>query len=140
MSFPLLKLPVRCALLPLAFVLTMFVAACGGGGGGGGTPPTPPPPVPDLAPASIANHTIVIADPDQPTVTSTYAFSASTYTSPGGDSGTYSYGKVAGTTTQAQLQIASTFNPVRTYTLTFTSSAGGTYVDQVGKHGTFQYQ
>lgn len=139
MSFPLLSLPVRRAFYPFALVLALLVAACGGGGGGG-TPPSPPPVVPDLAPASIANRTIILVDPDQPTIKSTYVFGASTYTSPGGDSGSYSYGKVAGTTTQAQLQIASTFNPARTYTLTFTSSAGGTYVDQIGKSGTFQIQ
>lgn len=139
MSFPLLSLPVRRAFLPFALLIAMFVAACGGGGGGS-SPPPPLPVVPDLAPSTIANRTIILTDPDQPTIKSTYVFGASTYTSPGGDSGSYSYSKVAGTTTQAQLQIASTFNPVRTYTLTFTSSSGGTYVDQIGKSATFQIQ
>lgn len=140
MSFPLHSSAVRRAFLPLLMVFALCFAACGGGGGGGGSPVVTPPPVPDLAPATVEGRTLVFTDPDQPTVKTTYAFTATTFSSPGGDSGSFTYAKVANTTTQAKLQIASVFVPARSYQLTFTSSSGGTYVDQVGKSGTFTIQ
>jgi hypothetical protein len=96
--------------------------------------------VPDLAPSTIEGRTLVFTDPDQPTVKNTYSFTATTFSSPGGDSGSYTYAKIANTTTQARLQLSSVFVPARTYQLTFTSSSGGTYVDQVGKSSTFTIQ
>ena len=96
--------------------------------------------VPDLAPATIISKTIVITDPDQPQIRNTYTFDVSTYTSPSGDSGAYTYSKVTGSTVAARLQLVSQFAPVLNYTLTYTSSAGGTYVDQSGKSGTFTIQ
>lgn len=120
-----------------------FVIGCGGGGGGGGTSSgggTPVVPVPDLAPASIITKTIVITDPDQSTLKFTYTFDVSTYTSPSGDSGAYTWTKVTGSTTQTRLQLVSQFAPVLNYTMNFTSSAGGTYSDQSGKTGTFTIQ
>ena len=139
MSSQLPSSPVRRAFLLLFTVFALVLTGCGGGGGGG-SPPSPPPPVPDLAPASIVGKTIVFIDPDQPSVKTTYVFSASTYSTPSGDSGSYTYAKVANTTTKATLQIVSAFVPARSYQLTFTSSSGGTYVDQVGKSSTFAIQ
>jgi hypothetical protein len=92
-----------------------------------------------LAPASISGKTFKIADPDQPEIRRSFVFEAATYTSPSGDSGSYTYAKTAGTTTQARLQITSAFSAALTYQLTFTSTTGGTYVDQSTKTGTFTY-
>lgn len=117
----------------------MFLTACGGGGGGGSSPP-PPVTVPDLAPSSITNHTLTFADPDQATVKMSYTFDGTNYTSPSGDSGSYTYGKTSGTTTKAQLKLVSVFSQTLTYDMTFTSSAGGSYTDQNAKTGTFTYQ
>lgn len=139
MSSQLPSSPMRRAFLLLFTVFALVFGGCGGGGGGG-SPVITPPAVPDLAPASIFGKTLVFVDPDQPSVKTTYAFSASTYSTPTGDSGSYSYAKVANTTTQATLQLVSSFVPARSYQLTFTSSNGGTYVDQVGKSGTFTIQ
>lgn len=116
----------------------MFLTACGGGGGGGGS--TPPVTTPDLAPSSISNHTMTFADPDQPSVKMSYTFDGTTYTSPSGDSGSFTYAKTSGTTTKAGLQLASSFSQTLTYQLTFTSAAGGTYTDQNAKSGSFTYQ
>jgi len=121
---PALRYPALVALL-FAFLL----AGCGGGGK----------PFTDLAPLAISGHTIVIQDPVQPTVQTTYTFSASTYTATGGDSGTYSYAKIAGTTTKANLVITSSFNPALSFVLTFTTTGGGTYVDQSSATSTFTY-
>lgn len=96
--------------------------------------------VPDLAPSSIINRTITITDPDQSQIQTKYTFDVSTYNSPSGDSGSYSYTKVNGSTTQARLQLISLFAPVLNYQLNFTSSAGGTYVDQSSKTGSFVIQ
>lgn len=101
----------------LAVLLALFLAACGGGG------------AVDLAPPSISGRVIVVQDPTQPTVTTTYTFSSSTYTATGGDSGTYNYSKIGGTTTKANLLITSSFTTPSSYVLTFTSTGGGTYVD-----------
>jgi hypothetical protein len=117
-----LRLPAFAALL-LAFLL----AGCGGGGK----------PFTDLAPLSVNGRTIVIQDPTQPLIQTSYVFGASTYTATGGDSGTYSYAKIPGTTTQANLVITSSFNPALSFVLTFTTTGGGTYVDQSSATSTF---
>jgi hypothetical protein len=130
-------------ILPAVFAIAIlqFVTACGGGGGsGGGGGGAPAPNVPDLAPASIITRSMTITDPDQSAIRTTYTFDVSTYTSPSGDSGAYSYTKTTGSTTQARLQLVSQFAPVLNYNLTFTSSNGGTYVDQSGKSGPFTLQ
>lgn len=139
MSFKLFSESLR-KLIPafLALAALQFVTGCGGGGGGGSSAPVIP--VPDLAPSSIINRTITITDPDQAQVQTKYTFDISTYTSPSGDSGSYSYNKVSGSTTQARLQLVSLFAPVLNYQLTFTSSAGGTYIDQSSKSGSFTIQ
>lgn len=120
-------------------MVSLFLAGCGGGGGGGGST-TPPVTVADLAPSSITNHTLTFADPDQPSVKMSYTFDGSTYTSPSGDSGSYTYSKTSGSTTKAQLQLSSSFSQMLTYQLTFTTASGGTYTDQSAKSGTFTYQ
>lgn len=113
--------------------LTAVLALCAGcGGGGGGTP--------DLAPANVTSRTLVVADPNLPGVSTTFVFAATAYTSPGGDSGTYTYAKIPNTTTQATLAVNSSFQPARSYTLTFTSAGGGTYVDQLAHSSTFTIQ
>jgi hypothetical protein len=111
----------------LVFGVLLF-AACGGGGS---TPST------DLAPVSIASRTIVVQDPTQSAVTTTYTFTTSNYTSPTGDTGTYTYAKIGGTTTQATLHVNSSVTVPLTYVLTFTSTSGGTYVDQSSASSTF---
>ena len=121
-----------------AVIFTMF-ALTGCGGGGGGSTPTPPV-TPDLAPTSINGHSIVITDPDQTQITTTYKFDSATYSSPGGDSGNYTWSKTSGSTTKGTLQLTSVFTSTKTFNLTFTSSTGGTYVDQSNKNGTFTYQ
>jgi len=113
--------------------------AFSGCGGGGGTTPTPPV-TPDLAPSSISSHQIVITDPDQSQVTTTYKFDTTTYSTPTGDSGNYTWTKTSGSTTQGTLQLLSVFTSTKTYKLTFTTSTGGTYVDQSNKSGNFTYQ
>jgi hypothetical protein len=113
--------------------LGIFFSGCGGGS-------SSQPPAPNLAPSSISGKTITVVDPDQSQFTTAYVFTAANYTSPSGDSGSYTYVTVTNTTTQATLKIASSFSPALTYNLTFTSSSGGTYVNQVGKSSTFTIQ
>ncbi len=83
---------------------------------------------------------MVFTDPDQSQITTTCKFDTTTYSTPTGDSGNYSWAKTAGTTTQGTLQLMSVFAPAKTYKLTFTSSTGGTYVDQSNKTANFTYQ
>jgi hypothetical protein len=138
MSFKLFSKSLR-KLIPAFLVLAalQFMTGCGGGGGGSSAPVVI---VPDLAPSSIINRTITITDPDQAQVQTKYTFDVSTYSSPSSDSGSYSYTKVSGSTTQARLQLVSLFAPVLNYQLTFTSAAGGTYIDQSSKSGSFTIQ
>jgi hypothetical protein len=126
--------PLLAALLLSGFAVT--AAGCGGGGGSSPAPVAPN----NLAPSSISGHTLTFVDPDQSQFTTAYVFSSATYTSPNGDSGSYTYAPVTSTTTQATLKLVSTFSPALTYNLTFTSSSGGTYVNQVSKSGTFTIQ
>jgi hypothetical protein len=98
------------------------------------------PTVPDLAPSSIAGHKLTFTDPDQSSVTTTYSFDSINFSTQSGDSGSYSYSKVAGTTTKSNLQLVSVFTSTKTYQLTFTTSTGGTYVDQSNKTANFTYQ
>lgn len=129
--------PALPAFVSLILMAGLLLTGCGGGGGA----PTPPPAPPaDLAPASISGRSLTFTDPDQGSVRTTYTFSGNTFTAPNSNSGTYTYTKIAGTTTQATLVINSSFAPPLTYTLTFSSSGGGTYVDQVGKSSTFTIQ
>lgn len=83
---------------------------------------------------------MVFTDPDQSQVTTTYKFDTTTYSSPSGDSGNYTWSKTSGTTTQGTLQLVSVFTSTKTYKLTYTTSTGGTYVDQSNKTGNFTYQ
>ena len=141
MSFTTFTISMR-KILPAAFAIAIlqFFTACGGGGGSGGGGGAPAPNVPDLAPASIITRSMTITDSDQSAIRTTYTFDLSTYTSPSGDSGAYSSTKTTGSTTQVRLHLVSQFAPVLNYNLTFTSTSGGTYVDQSGKSGPFTLQ
>ena len=121
------------ALFPLCSAL---LVGCGGGGGGAAPVYGPI----DLAPSSLQGHTLTFTDPDQSQFTTVYVFSATTYTSPSGDSGTYTYTQSATTNNQGTVNIVSAFSPALTYTLKYTSSTGGTYVNQVSATGTFTMQ
>ena len=127
----------RALPLVLAAAAGLFLlAACGGGGGGsgGGAPSAGP----QLAPSSIAGRTLTFVDPDTPAVTQAFSYSSTTYTSAGGDAGSYTYGKTGGTSDQARLQMVSSFSATLTYQLTFTSTLGGTYIDlNTSKTSTF---
>ena len=119
------------------FAASGLLLLAGGCGGGGGSPA--PVSTPNLAPSSVSGHSMMFTDPDQPQITTTYTFTASAYTSPTGDSGSYTYSTVAGTTNQASLQVVSVFSTTASYSLTFTSYTGGTYRDALGKSGNFTY-
>lgn len=124
---------VRSFLALVSLSLGFLLLGCGGGGS------TPA----DWAPASINARVITIRDPHITTITTTYNFAPATYgASPGGDSGSYTYAKIAGTSTQATLVLNSNFNspPTSSYTLTFTSPSGGTYVDNNSYSSTFTLQ
>ncbi len=120
------------ALLPLCGLL---LGGCGGNSGGAvyGLPS-------QLAPTSLAGHTLNFVDPNQSQFTTTYVFATGTYTSPSGDSGTYTYQVSSSNTNQATVNIVSAFVPAITDTLTFTSGTGGTFVNQVAASGTFTMQ
>ena len=125
--------------LPLLLAAGLALAGLTGCGGstsqGGGTSP-----VYNLAPASISGRTLTFTDPDQAQFQTVYVFQAATYTSPNGDSGTYTYQQTPGVINQASLHLVSSFSPALTYTLTFNNYNGGNYVDQVGKTGPFTMQ
>jgi hypothetical protein len=130
------QLPAWAAAL---FVIFPLCGALLAGCGGGSSPPVSYPVI-DLAPGSLSGHTLTFTDPDQPQFTTTYVFSASTYTSPSGDSGTYTYVQSVTTNNQGTVNIVSAFSPALTYTLKYTASTGGTYVNQVSATGTFTMQ
>jgi hypothetical protein len=116
-----------------------LLAGCGGGNSGspagiGGVTPN------NYAPLAISGRTFTFTDPDQPQFTTVYVFSVTTYTSPSGDSGTYTYSQTSGVLNQGVVHIVSSFSPALTDTMTFTSYSAGTYVDTVGKTSTFTMQ
>ncbi|HEY0944745.1 MAG TPA: hypothetical protein VGD81_05740 [Opitutaceae bacterium] len=120
-------------LLILALGIIFSLTGCGGGGGGGS-----PTPETNFAPASINGRTLVFQDPDITGVSTTYTFTAANYTTTGGDSGGYTYTRNEAVRHTATLQIASSFSPVLNYQLTFTSTAGGTFLDTASsKTSTF---
>ena len=121
----------------LALVALLAVGGCGGGGGSAAPAPVYPP-TPTFALTTLNNHWLDFTDPDQASVVTRYAFAGTTYTSPSGDSGTYTYTLVNnGVTNQATLQIVSSFQPAVTFNVTFTTTTTGTYTDSVGKSSTF---
>jgi hypothetical protein len=125
--------------LPLVLLALAALAALPGCGGGGTNYPASAATT-NLAPQVIAGHTFIFTDPHQSQVTTTYVFSITTYTSPSGDSGTYTYLQSATTQNQGTVHIVSSFSPALTYTLTYTTYLSGTYVDQVGNTGPFTMQ
>jgi hypothetical protein len=120
------------AVLPLCGFL---LSGCGGNSSGAayGSPAL-------LAPSSLAGHTLIFVDPNQTQFSTTYVFATGTYTSPSGDSGTYTYQVASSNANQATVNIVSAFVPAITDTLTFTSGTGGTFVNQVAASGTFTMQ
>jgi len=134
-----MKLHFRTSQLFAALFVSGFGLAATGCGGG--SSPAPAPAVSNnLAPNSISGHTMVFVDPEQSQFSTTFVFTGGNYTSPSGDSGSFTYVPVTGTTTQATLKIVSSFSPALTYNLTFTSASGGTYINQTSQTGTFTYQ
>lgn len=113
-------------LLVLAFGIIFSLTGCGGGGGGGGG--STPTPENNLAPSSINGRSLSFQDPDIASVSTTYVFTFSNFSTTG-DSGVYTYSRNDAVRHTANLQIASSFAPVLFYQLTFTSNAGGTYLD-----------
>jgi len=129
----------RLPLLLAAGLALVGLTGCGGGGGGvpqGGNTAQ----VNNLAPTSISGRTLTFTDPDQSQFQTVYVFQTSGYTSPNGDSGTYTYQQTPSVVNQASLHLNSSFSPPLTYTLTFNNFNGGNYVDQVGKTGPFTMQ
>jgi hypothetical protein len=123
------------AIVSSALCLVALTAGCGGGGGTA-TPVAPT----NFAPVSLDSHTLIFTDPDQSQFTTTDVFSQSTYASPSGDSGSYTYSQTAGVLNKAMLNLVSSFSPALTYNLTYTSPSGGTYVNQSSETGTFTMQ
>lgn len=107
--------------------MTVLTSGCGGGGGGSN----------NLAPSSLDGKTLTFQDPDIPANRTSYSFTGANYSSPGGDSGTFTYARSA-TVHQATLQLNSVAATTLHYQLTFTSHSGGTYLDtDTAKTSTF---
>jgi hypothetical protein len=122
----------------VSLLLPLCIALSGCGGGSTAAPVVYT--VTNYAPSSMNGHTLTFTDPNQSQFQTVYVFSTSTYTSPSGDSGTYTYTQSATTLNQGMINIVSAFSPALTYTLTYTSGSGGTYVNQVSATGTFTMQ
>ena len=125
----------------VALIGIVSLCGCGGGGGGGATPTQVNPAAdPNLAPAVLTGLTLTFQDPDITSLQTSYTFTASDFTTPRGDSGSYTYSRVLPVLpiNQATLQLNSSFATVLHYDLTFTSKSTGTYFDSsTSKTSTF---